>query len=97
MIVHRPQSDHLFRDSQLINNRYSVIDFSLIQRLLVATGVGIVLSQRRGKVVHAREVLLGTHVEIVMACVVEYGIQSDRGGDTDGAWRESLVEVGVVG
>lgn len=73
------------------------VDFSFVERVPVALGVAVVLAQGGGKVVRAREVLLGTHVEIVMACVVEYGIQSDRGGDTDGAWRESLVEVGVVG
>ena len=97
MIVHRPQSDHLFRDSQQINNRYSVIDFSLIQRLLVTAGIGVVLGQRGGEVVRTREILLGTHVEIMVTGVVQYRIYALFGGNTDGTGSKPGIEVGIIG
>ena len=63
------------------------VDFSFVECVPVALGVAVVLAQGGGKVVRAREILFGAHVEVVVVGVVEYGIQSDGGGDADGAWR----------
>ena len=49
---------------------------SILQVLLIGTR----------KVVGTREILLGTHVEIVVANVVEHGINALDGGNLDGTW-----------
>ena len=50
-----------------------------------------------GKVVGAAEILLRTHVEIVVVDVVEHGIDAGNSRDADRPWRQSWVAIGVVG
>ena len=50
-----------------------------------------------GKVVGAAEILLRTHVEIVVVDVVEHGINAGNSRDADRPWRQSWVAIGVVG
>ena len=49
---------------------------SLVECLGIFGGILQVLLIGAGKVVGAREVLLGTHVEIVVADVVEHGVDT---------------------
>ena len=57
-----------------------------VEGIPVALSVAVVLAQCRGEVVCAGEILLGAHVEVVMVCVVQYGIQSNRGRYAYRAW-----------
>ena len=50
-----------------------------------------------GKVVGAGEVLLGAHIEVVVADGIEHGIDATDGGNLDGAWGQPRVLIGVVG
>ena len=45
----------------------------------------------------AAEVLLCTHIEIVVVCIVEHSIDAGDGRDADGSRRESSIAIGVVG
>ncbi len=44
----------------------------------------------------AAEILLGTHVEIIVMDVVEHGINACHCRDADRPWRQSWVAIGVV-
>ena len=55
--------------------------------------VGIV----RSEIVAAGEVFFGTHVEVVVVFIIQHGVQSFRGRNTDGAGGETGVQVGVIG
>ena len=60
-------------------------------------GIGQVFLISAGEVMCAREVFLGTHVDVVVLGIVQHGIYPARGGDAYGAGRKAGVEVGVVG
>ena len=45
----------------------------------------------------AREILLGTHVEVVVLHGVEHSVDALHAGNLDGAWGQAGVAVGVVG
>ena len=76
---------------------WGLLDASAVECRVVSHGIAVVFAQCAGKVVIAREVLLGAHIEIVVRGVVEYGINGSFRGDAYGAGRESCVEIGVVG
>ena len=44
-----------------------------------------------------RKVLFGAHIQVVVLDMVQYGIDTDDGRDTDGAGRQADVPVSVVG
>ena len=50
-----------------------------------------------GKVVGATEVLLGTHIEVVVVDGIEYGVNALNGSNLDRTWGKSCILVGVVG
>ena len=53
------------------------VDLPLVQRLMIPAGVGIVCTQGSSKMVGTGEILLGAQVEVVVAGVVQHGIQAD--------------------
>ena len=61
--------------------------FELVQCILVLFCIGIVFAQCLCKVVCAREVFLGAHVQVVVLLVVEYALKALLCGNAYGAWR----------
>ena len=59
----------------------SLFDSSLIEGINVATSVGEMFAIADSKVVGAGEIFLGTHIDVVVLLVVEYGIDSSDGWD----------------
>ena len=49
-----------------------------------------------GEVMSAREILLGTHIEIVVMNEIEHSIYTCNARNTDRTWRKSLITIGVV-
>lgn len=64
---------------------------------MVLSGIVVVLGQCGGKVVTAREVVFGTHVDVVVFVVVENRLYGPFGGDAYRPGRETVMFVGVVG
>ena len=60
---------------------HSLTDVSLVQCLLVAAGIGLMFSKGSGKVVRAREIFFGAHVEVIMLCMVQYAFYSLDGSN----------------
>ena len=57
-------------------------DISLVQCLLVAAGIGLMFSKGSGEIVRAREIFFGTHVEVIMLCMVQNAFYSLNGSNT---------------
>ena len=70
---------------------------SLIEGVDIPACIGEMVAVVDGEVMGAREVFLGTHVDVVVVLVVEDGIDACDGGDADGTWRQSGYSVGIVG
>jgi hypothetical protein len=62
-------------------------DVSLVQCLLVTAGIGLMFSKGSGKVVRAREIFFGAHVEVIMLCMVQHAFYSLDGSNADRAGR----------
>ena len=67
-----------------------------IERLLVATGILLMLCKVDREVMCAAEIFFGAHVEVVMMLVMENGINADHRRDADGARGQSLIDIGIV-
>ena len=72
-------------------------DFQRIQGFVVLPGIVVVLGQCGGKVVTAREVVFGAHIDVVVFVVVENRLYGPFGGDAYRPGRETVMFVGVVG
>ena len=49
------------------------------------------------KIVGTREIFLGTHVEIVVADMIQHSVNATNAGYLDRARRQPLIPVGVIG
>ena len=68
-----------------------------IQRLLIPPCVRGVLRTIYGKVMIPGKILLGAHIQIGMTDIIQHAFDALYAGDADGAGREPLVFVRVVG
>ena len=73
------------------------MDTTFVERLGIPAGVLQMLLIGGSKAVGAREVLLGTHIQIGMLRVMEHGIYPVDAGHADGTGRQPQVLIGVVG
>ena len=48
-----------------------------------------------GKIMCAREVLLGAHVQIVVGCAIQYSVDTCHRCNLDGAGRQTGILIGV--
>ena len=74
-----------------------LLDAALIECLAVLGGILQMLGVGTCKIVGTTEVLLGTHIEVVVMYVVEHCIDASHGGDAYRTGREADVAVSVVG
>ena len=75
---------------------HSLTDVSLVQCLLIAAGIGLMLSKGSGEIVRAREIFFGAHVEVIMLCMIQYAFYSLNGSNADRAGGKSGVLVSIV-
>jgi hypothetical protein len=69
----------------------------LVKCLLVSCSVAVVLVEGLGKVMVAREVLLGAEVVVMVVFGIQHGLDGGDGRDADGSRGKPLVFIGVVG
>ena len=69
---------------------------SLIQSLLIPSGVSSMLSRVGSKVMSAGKVFLGTHIDVVVLGVVQYTFQTLIGRYTDGTRRKAGMLISII-
>lgn len=74
-----------------------LFDTSLVEGFRVFGSVSQMFAVGACKVVCTGKVLFGAHIQVVVLDMVQYGIDTDDGRDTDGAGRQADVPVSVVG
>ena len=70
---------------------------AIVQSVSVCAGVDLMFGIGACKAVRTVEGWTGTHIKVIVVLEVEHSIDAGKRGNTDGAWRQSGIAIGVIG